>query len=167
MLSNSRIAAYLHTDHMATIAQLQELEDLIRAKAAPVLTPQLRQGLADLAATLRREVEGHFGFEEDHVFPEFLKLGESGIVMMLTHEHRSILPLASQTAALAEAALAEGAFAPQLWQEFRDTAAELVEREIFHIQKEEMGLLGAITHLLNEEIDSRLADAYVAKFGAA
>jgi hypothetical protein len=43
---------------------------------------------------------------------------------------------------------------------FRDAGAELVEREIFHIQKEEMGLLAAISALVDRDTDARLAETY-------
>ena len=45
-------------------------------------------------------------------------------------------------------------------RQFRDTGGELVEREIFHIQKEEMGLLAAISALLDEAEDTALAETY-------
>ncbi|MEW5728037.1 MAG: hemerythrin domain-containing protein, partial [Pseudomonadota bacterium] len=46
------------------------------------------------------------------------------------------------------------------WRDFADAAHELVEREIFHIQKEEMGLLAAISALVDPATDQRLAEAY-------
>ncbi|MGE4281412.1 MAG: hemerythrin domain-containing protein [Magnetospirillum sp.] len=160
MLLQSQIGALLHQDHMTTIETLQGLEELLGSTRKP---PSFDAALADklgaLAATLRAEVESHFAFEEGHLFPLFVSKGESGIVMMLTHEHRSILPLAVRVADLAVAAASQG-FDEQSWRDFRDCGAELVEREIFHIQKEEMGLLAAISALLNESEDTALAVTY-------
>ncbi|CDK97489.1 protein of unknown function [Magnetospirillum gryphiswaldense MSR-1 v2] len=160
MLLQSETGSLLHQDHMTTIETLQGLEELLsRHRQPPAVDEALGERLRALAATLRAEVESHFAFEEGHLFPLFVSKGESGIVMMLTHEHRSILPMALRVAELAGQA-AESGFDDQSWRDFRDTGAELVEREIFHIQKEEMGLLAAISALLDEAEDAGLAAIY-------
>ncbi len=165
MLSSSQIGALLHRDHMQTVETLQAIEELTtRHRAAPKIEGAVRAGLERLAATMRAEVEKHFGFEESHLFPEFIRRGETGIVTMLTQEHRAILPLALEAAGLAEAALADG-FDAAGWTAFRAAAAELVEREIFHIQKEEMGLLAAIAALLDPATDAALAETYLREVG--
>jgi hemerythrin-like domain-containing protein len=156
----TQIGTLLHEDHMTTIETLQALEEYLgRHRKAPQVDDAAKLMLTRLAATLREEVEKHFGFEENHLFPVFTAQGETGIVMMLTHEHRSILPLATQTAALASEAAAAG-FTEQSWRDFADTGAELIEREIFHIQKEEMGLLAAISALVAPDVDAGLAVIY-------
>lgn len=161
MLTQTQTGALLHEDHMATIAMLQRLEEFLgRNRKPPALDAQAAGFLGELSKTLREEVESHFGFEENHLFPEFTSRGETGIVMMLTMEHRTILPLAVQVAELAAAAAQAGAFAEQAWRDFADSGAELIEREIFHIQKEEMGLLAAISALLDAGADTRLAEIY-------
>lgn len=160
MFAQTQIGSLLHEDHMATIQTLQQVEALIRAnRKAPAMDDALRAQLTALSNTLRREVESHFGFEENHLFPVFVELGEMGIVTMLTHEHRTILPLASQVADLAAAAAANG-FDDDGWKDFADAGSELVEREIFHIQKEEMGLLAAISALVGPDMDAKLAETY-------
>ena len=156
----TQIGTLLHEDHMTTIETLQNLEEYLgRHRKAPQVDDAVKAMLTRLAATLREEVEKHFGFEENHLFPVFTAQGETGIVMMLTHEHRSILPLATQTADLASEAAASG-FTEQSWRDFADTRAELIEREIFHIQKEEMGLLAAISALVAPDVDAKLAVTY-------
>ncbi|HLO78967.1 MAG TPA: hemerythrin domain-containing protein [Magnetospirillum sp.] len=161
MLTQSQTGTLLHQDHMATIETLQKLEEFLgRQRSAPALDAKLREFLQGLAKTLRDEVESHFGFEENHLFPVFTQQGQTGIVMMLTMEHRAILPLAVQVADLAAGAVQAGGFDQQAWRDFRDSGAELVEREIFHVQKEEMGLLAAISALVDPETDSRLAETY-------
>lgn len=160
MLTQTQIGTLLHEDHMSTIETLQALEEFLgRNRAAPKVDEAAKEFLGRLAHTLREEVEKHFGFEENHLFPVFIERGETGIVMMLTHEHRAILPLAVQVAELATVA-AESGFDEQAWRDFRDAGGELVEREIFHVQKEEMGLLSAISALVGPEIDARLAETY-------
>ncbi|MEW5729939.1 MAG: hemerythrin domain-containing protein, partial [Pseudomonadota bacterium] len=109
MLTNSRTGALLHEDHMETVAMLQTLEELVgRHRTPPALDGATRETLVTLEKTIRQEVEKHFSFEENHLFPVFTAQGETGIVMMLTHEHRSILPLALQVADLAAKAQADG-----------------------------------------------------------
>ena len=161
MLMQTQTGSLLHQDHMATIESLQNLEEFLgRQRGAPVLDETVMAFLVALGGTLRQEVEKHFGFEENHLFPEFTRRGETGIVMMLTMEHRTILPLALRVADLADAAVAAGAFGEQDWRDFKDAGVELVEREIFHIQKEEMGLLAAISALVDGDTDARLAQVY-------
>ncbi|CAA7619443.1 hemerythrin domain-containing protein [Magnetospirillum sp. UT-4] len=165
MFTQTRIGALLHQDHMATIDALQELEAFLADhRAPPARGGQADSFLARLSALLRAEVEQHFAFEEGRLFPLFIARGETGIVMMLTHEHRSILPLALKVAETAARAVESG-FDDATWREFRDAGAELVEREIFHVQKEEMGLLAAITALVGPEADAELAEAYQREVG--
>ncbi|MDA8230671.1 MAG: hemerythrin domain-containing protein [Magnetospirillum sp.] len=160
MLTQTRTGSLLHQDHMRTIDVLQAIQEMThRHPSAPAVEGAVRADLERLADTMRAEVERHFGFEENHLFPLFSKQGEMGMVVMLTHEHRAILPLALEAADLAAAALA-GGFEETGWRNFRDVAAELVEREIFHIQKEEMGLLAAIAALLDPAADAALSEAY-------
>ena len=156
----TQTGALLHQAHMTTIEALQNLDEFLGSNRKP---PQMDAAVASqlklLSKTLRSEVENHFSFEENHLVTVFIAQGETGIVTMLTHEHRSILPLALQVADLAVAA-AEGGFTDESWGEFKDAGAELIEREIFHIQKEEMGLLAAISALVDPETDAALAETY-------
>ncbi len=165
MMFQTQTGALLHQDHMVTIETLQSLDGFLsRSRKAPAIDAEAQAFLSTLARTLRDEVERHFGFEEEHLFPVFTGQGETGIVMMLTQEHRAILPLAVRVADLAEAA-AKGGFGEAEWRDFREVGAELVEREIFHIQKEEMGLLSAISALVDPAVDARLAETYRALSG--
>ncbi|TAN56016.1 MAG: hemerythrin domain-containing protein [Magnetospirillum sp.] len=161
----TQTGALLHQAHMTTIEALQSLEEFLGANRKPPQVDDLvARKMKQLSRTLRSEVESHFGFEENHLFKAFIEQGETGIVTMLTHEHRSILPLAIQVADLALAA-ADAGFTDASWGEFKDAGAELIEREIFHIQKEEMGLLAAISALLDPEADEAMADTYRREVG--
>ncbi len=161
----TQTGALLHQAHMTTIEALQSLEEFLGAnRKSPQVDDLVARKLKQLSRTLRSEVESHFSFEENHLFKAFVEQGETGIVTMLTHEHRSILPLAIQVADLAVAA-ADAGFTDASWGEFKDAGAELIEREIFHIQKEEMGLLAAISALLDPEADAAMADTYRSEVG--
>jgi hemerythrin-like domain-containing protein len=156
----------LHQAHMTTVETLQGLEEFITSnRKLPAVDDLVARKLKQLARVLRSEVGSHFSFEENHLFTVFIEQGETGIVTMLTHEHRSILPLANQVADLAEAAAAAGSFTEAGWGDFKSAGAELIEREIFHIQKEEMGLLAAISALVDPETDASLADVYRTEVG--
>ncbi len=159
----SEIAKLLHADHMTTLATLQSLDELLASR--PGRLPNLKdeavrrtlQAVIDIAA---HEVGRHFAFEEGQLFPLLEACGQTGMVGLLTMEHHSILPAAQEAARLATEALAAGTFTPDGWEDFQRVAMELLEREMFHIQKEEMGLLAAIAALVSPEDDARLAAAY-------
>lgn len=162
MLTQSKIGDLLHLDHMATLEVLQTLEDFLRRQGRTVpdsRDAKVRDLLGRVLAVIGLDVGKHFGFEENHLFPLFLQQGESGIVGILTQEHAAILPLANSLSAMIAKAL-EAGFTPVSWGMVRELGAELAEREIFHIQKEEMGLLAAISMLIKAEDDEALARKY-------
>lgn len=168
MPTHTRIGALLHREHQATIQTLQGLEQFLvkqTAKRRPDTTDaHVQARLRDLLDTLEREVGRHFAFEEEHLFPLLAEKGESGIGEFLAFEHSSILPLAQELAEMTRRAQAEG-FTDMTWRAFHATGAELIEREIFHIQKEEMGLLSAIAAVVDPATDARLAETYVRVVG--
>lgn len=162
MMAQTETGALLHTDHVATIQTLQALEGFLarNARKAPDAADEaVRKVLQGLIDTLSNEVGRHFGFEEEHLFPLLADRGEAGIGEFLKQEHATILPLAEEVAAAARAALADG-FTDASWRQFHAAGLELVEREIFHIQKEEMGLLAAISMLVDPAADRELAERF-------
>lgn len=160
----TKIAALLHAEHMHTLTVLQTLEEfLIRqtAKRPPdVGQSENRTLLEGLIAAIAAEVGRHFGFEENHLFPVLAARGEAGIAAFLTEEHAAILPLAQALAADAATAIREGGFSAEGWAAFHRAGLELCEREMFHIQKEEMGLLAAIAMYVDADADGQLAALY-------
>lgn len=160
---NSRIGQLLHADHLTTLGTLQELEELlVRQGSTPpdLRRAEVRAALGTLVAVVKGEVSRHFGFEENHLFPVLAEAGQMGMTMLLISEHRAILPVAEVAGEQAEAALAAGAFTPEGWAEFREAGLEFCERELFHIQKEEMGLLAAVSALVGPDEDARLATVF-------
>ncbi|HYH19802.1 MAG TPA: hemerythrin domain-containing protein [Azospirillum sp.] len=161
----SRIGRMLHDDHLATLRALEDLDALLERQGdtPPDLTAgPARDALAAMTGIVRDEVGRHFGFEEEHLFPALRAAGQAGMTQLLISEHRAILPAAEAAGALAAQALAAGAFDPTAWQAFAEHAREFVEREMFHIQKEEMGLLAAIAALIGPDDDARLAETFKA-----
>ena len=164
----NRVCQKLYEEHAAVQALLQRLEQAVakqRDDVPDAKDPLLAKLMTDVASELPGEVDRHFSFEENRLFPLLAERGHNGIVAMLTEEHEIIRPLARELAQEAATALAGAGFLPQSWQEFHDRASELCERETFHIQKEEMGLIGALRFLLDADTDTRLAELYVAEAG--
>jgi iron-sulfur cluster repair protein YtfE (RIC family) len=160
------VSRALHEDHVATIAVLERLETLI-GRHRPSQPPS--QGgtdtarlLNDLIAALDTEIGPHFAFEEERIFPVLAEAGDREIGAYLVEEHQAILPLARRLVELAKGARAAG-FAAEAWAQFHATGAELIERLVSHVQKEEMGLLPALDDLLDEEADGRLAVEFAAR----
>lgn len=163
MMVHTETGALLHNDHVATIQSLQSLEGFLvrQSSKRPPDTADagVRAMLQGLIDTVSNEVGRHFGFEEQHLFPLLAERGEAGIGDFLMHEHATILPLANEVAESARQALEQG-FDPTHWRRFHAIGLELAEREIFHIQKEEMGLLAAISMLVDAAADKKLAAIY-------
>ncbi len=157
---SSKVGQLLHQDHVQAIALLQKLEEFLigqTSKRPPdTKNDVIVKLLNDVATIIDDEITRHFGFEEEHLFPTLAEAGETGMTAFLAHEHGMIRPVAQELGALARVALADG-FTPDSWKQFHSLGLEMVEREIFHIQKEEMGLLSAISALLDPMTDAELA----------
>jgi len=154
----------LHDEHVAMLAVLERLENLLAANG-PRNPPDATQAsvaklLGDVAAVLGDDVSHHYAFEETHLFPRFAELADPGIPEMLRQEHEIIRPLAERLVAIIAQAKRDG-FTPAIWAEFHETGGEVAEREAFHIQKEEMGFLPALDQMLDEDEDGPLQMAYV------
>lgn len=156
----TRIGGALHTEHMRTMEQLDALETLISARRPPDLA-EAAPLLEDIARALDEDVTRHFAFEEEHLFPRLHDAGAGFMVDMLTGEHAEIRPLAEGLRDACRAMVAGGCDA-ELWESFRADARDLIDRETFHIQKEEMGLLAALSQVLDATEDADLAARHAA-----
>lgn len=156
----------LHDDHMATLAVLERVEATLTKqgkKNCPAeLDANMTALLNDMTAIMSAEVTGHFAFEEEYLFPRFAEMADHGIPMMLKSEHDIIRPIAAQLGQLCKTAKVEG-FTQDAWEQFYDLGLEMVEREVFHIQKEEMGFLPAIDQMIDEDEQAELEMAYAEK----
>ena len=150
----------LHDEHLTTLGLLDRLDGLLRRLGAenPPAGDDTEAAslLSEVAANMLDESKHHFSFEEENLFPRFSAVAEPGIPAMLQAEHEAIRPLARRLAELAEAG-ARGGFSKQDWHEFQGVARELIEREVFHIQKEEMGFLPAMDQILQDNEADELA----------
>jgi hemerythrin-like domain-containing protein len=154
-----QVCRTLHDDHAATIALLERLEALLgrhnERRGPDAGDAAVARLMKDLIFTVETEVGSHFAFEEEFVFPMVASAGDGEMTELLSAEHGSILPLARRLMELAKTGR-HAAFSAEAWSEFHRTAAELIERLVSHIQKEEMGLLPALDSLLDESADAAL-----------
>lgn len=159
-----RTTRLLHDEHTAAVALLDRLDGLLARQRpnAPADAADAGVGLllGDLVTHLETESGRHFDFEEEHLFPRLREFGDGFIADLLGQEHNAIRPLAARLAALAREGRG-GAFSAESWAEFHRLGAELVERQMAHIQKEEMGLLPLLDDLLEDEADAELAASYM------
>ncbi|MBF0561561.1 MAG: hemerythrin domain-containing protein [Alphaproteobacteria bacterium] len=160
----------LHEEHMAVLALLERLENFLNKRKAdkPPANGDAETSdlLTALAASMDSEIGHHYAFEEKHLFPRFLSLGGPGVPMILRGEHDVIRPIAGRLAELARAAVS-GGFTPASWGEFHELGLEMVEREVFHVQKEEMAFLPALDQMLPPQSSAELEAAYAAMKAAA
>ncbi len=145
---NLEILNTLHQEHMTTLALLERLETVLRrhpSKKVPSNTDEeVNDVVADVVTVMENEITGHYAFEEEHLF---------------RGEHDTIRPIAKRLTDLARNARDSG-FDQETWEEFHTLGQEIVEREIFHVQKEEMGFLPALDHMLDPADDPELVKAY-------
>jgi hemerythrin-like domain-containing protein len=163
------ITKALHRDHVATLAMLEKLETALNKQGSSTApssdNSEWRSLLSELVAILEADVKGHFAFEESRLFPIFIEYIDPGIPTMLLEEHEVIRPLAETLLASSRQALESG-FDAAGWSSFHAQGIELVEREVFHIQKEEMGFLPALEQILESDDDAELSMAYSEAGGA-
>lgn len=168
-MASSALGRLLHRDHLDTIELLNALEARTtgRAQARPLdgCDERDRALAVRLIGTIDREVVGHFAFEEGVLFPILWDHGFQDMVTLLTHEHVQIGPLAGDVAAQAAVVAAGGSLDADAWAGFCRAAGELVQASLFHIQKEEMGLIQRLGVLLDAATDAALADRYRADVG--
>ena len=140
------ISRRLHEEHQATLVLWGRLEASL---AAGRLDTAL---VKNAAAALADEIDRHFRFEEETLFPRLAAGGEGDIVELLCEEHAAIRAAGARFIEIA------GDDPPHA--QLRPLVLELAERLVAHVQKEEMALLPALEDLLDEDTDRELQLAY-------
>lgn len=161
MNPNRQTSRALHEEHRANLDLLARIEQAFaRApRAAAAATPDLLRLVAALGRQIEHDVQRHFEFEERELFTRMADAGDGDIAALLAEEHEAIREVAAELAPLVCAA-AQGALDEAGWQALARGALELTERQVAHIQKEEMALLPLLDDLLDDETDRRLAMDY-------
>jgi hemerythrin-like domain-containing protein len=159
---HNRICQMLHDEHLANVALMQRIGQLLAAqgRAPPDNNQTVQRLLSDLGSGMASEVKHHFDFEESALFPYLVSISEGDVGVHLSEEHSVLRPLVAQ---LCEAAHAMGGrgFDTESWNQFRRLGAELCEQMSAHIQKEEMALLPLIEESMDSETEIRLYQDYM------
>jgi DUF438 domain-containing protein len=145
---NRQISRRLHEEHEATLALWSRLEASLAARKSDDAL------LRSAAAALAEELDRHFAFEEEELFPRLAAAGEADIGELLAEEHAAIRAAGREFIALVKSDPAG--------ERLRPLGLELAERLIAHVQKEEMSLLPSLDDVLDEETDSELTSSYAA-----
>jgi hemerythrin-like domain-containing protein len=156
---SSQVSRILDEEHRTNIALLGKIEQMVSRTAR--YEPSVAGLVGQFVASLENDVERHFRFEEDQLFPRMIDNGDGGMVALLTEEHEAIREVAAELLPLATQA-ASGAIDEAGWSTLRRCALELIERQVSHIQKETMALLPLLDDLLEDADDRELAFAYAA-----
>lgn len=159
----NRISQVLHEEHRATVALMERLEQFLarqRGKPPAAADQTAARLLSDLSTGVEAEVQRHFDFEEQKLFSFLNAAGDSAIGAHLTSEHNAMRPLGKRLAELARSGAA-GGFDRDGWEEFQRLGADLCERMLMHVQKEEMALLPLLDEMIDAETEVKLYDSYV------
>ena len=159
---SNRICQTLHDEHLANIALLQRIGQLLASQGStrPDNGQAVKRLLSDLDSGMASEVKRHFDFEESALFTYLDSIGESAIGAHLTQEHSVLRPLIAQLCETAHAMGERGSDAGS-WNQFRRLGAELCEQLSAHIHKEEMALLPLIEENMDPETEIRLYQDYM------
>ena len=130
-----------------------------RPRSATRFTPDLGNLIGQLVRALEHDIDRHFRFEEESLFPRMSDAGDGEMAALLVEEHEAIREVAAELLPLARIA-AQGNLDEAGWSKLRLTGLELVERQVAHIQKETMALLPLLDEVLDDETDRELAFAY-------
>lgn len=157
MSLSRQVSQALDDEHRANLDLLGRAERAF----ARVADPDAPALAGQLVRHLEHEVDRHFGFEEQQLFPRMADAGDGDLAALLAEEHESIRAVAAELLPLARAAAA-GTLAAADAATLKRLVLEIVERQVAHIQKETMALLPLLDDLLDDETDRELAFAYAA-----
>jgi hemerythrin-like domain-containing protein len=155
MSFSRQVSRALDDEHRANLELLGRAERVF-ARADDPEAPQLA---GQMVRHLEHEIDRHFGFEEEQLFPRMADAGDGDLAEMLREEHDTIRAVAEELLPLARAAAA-GPLSAGDAGTLRRLVLEIVERQVAHIQKETMALLPLLDDLLDEDSDRELAFAY-------
>lgn len=158
MRQTARMLQDEHRRHLALLGRVESaLARLPRGSARN--DGELQSLLSALAGQIADETERHFDFEEQQLFTRLDQAGDGDIAVLLTEEHAAMRDVASELAPLLAAAR-QGTLDDAGWQSLQQASLELVERQVSHIQKEEMALLPMLDQLLDDDTDAELSMSY-------
>ena len=162
MRFSNRVNQTLHDEHNATSALVRRLEQAIAAHRQSPPTaddPAVALLIKELAGGAVAEVERHFAFEEQALFPYLDAMGDGAIGEQLTEEHAALRPLWTRLAVLARTMAAQG-IDDVSWSEFRRVGDALCAPMLAHVENEEMALLPLVEDCMDAQTALRLHEEY-------
>jgi hemerythrin-like domain-containing protein len=156
-MNSTQVSRVLDDEHRENIALLGKVEQSFTR--ASRFEPELAALTGQLVRALERDIDRHFRFEEESLFPRMAEAGDEEMAGLLVEEHQSIREVAAELLPLARQGIA-GTLDAAGWSRLRLCALELVERQVAHIQKETMALLPLLDDVLDDDTDRELAFAY-------
>lgn len=160
MHTETETGRLLHDDHARTIGMLNRLEDFLErtdgVEAVPETDGDARALINALYRFLCDEIDQHFDFEEQKVFPVLAQAEAHELTAILTSEHAAMRLLAKRLRHLCALAVREG-FDADSWPVFRFLSEDLSERMFLHLQQEETVLLRIVESTLSPETDRLIA----------
>ncbi len=158
-MTTSQVSRLLDEEHRNLLTLLGKVEQALGR--ATRIAPDASSLIATLVGALELDINRHFQFEEELLFPRMADAGDGGMAALLFEEHEAIREVATEMLPLARLAV-QGTIDEVRWGTLRTMALELVERQVAHIQKETMALLPLLDDLLDDDTDRELAFAYAA-----
>lgn len=152
-----QVSRTLDEEHRNNLELLGKVEQALARTTKP--DAGLNGLLSQFAQALEHDIDRHFRFEEESLFPRMEEAGDGDMAALLVEEHETIREVAAELLPLARAA-ADGAIDSEGWSTLRRNALEMVERQVAHIQKETVALLPLLDDLLDDDTDRDLAFAY-------
>ena len=155
----TQVGRMLDEEHRINLELLERVERAV--SRPPESTPDLAALLGRFAHAMEHDIDRHFRFEEEVLFPLLAEAGDGAMAALLAEEHQAIRDVTEEMLPLVQD-MAEGRGDEESWDRLRLAALELVERQVAHIQKETMALLPLLEDLLDAETDGQLALDYAA-----
>lgn len=152
-----QVSRTLDEEHRNNLELLGKVEQALARATKP--DAALNGLLTQFAQALDHDIERHFRFEEESLFPRMDDAGDGDMAALLVEEHDTIREVAAEMLPLARAAVG-GTISNEDWTTLRRSALEMVERQVAHIQKETMALLPLLDDLLDDDTDRDLVFAY-------
>jgi len=158
-MNSTQVSRILDEEHRSNLDLLGKIEQAMAR--TPRFDPALGGLLGQFVRAMEHDIDRHFRFEEESLFPRMSDSGDGEMAGLMIEEHEAIREVTRELLPLARLAI-QGAIDEAGWSTLRRTALELVERQVSHIQKETMALLPLLDDVLDDETDRELAFAYSA-----
>lgn len=162
MSEGALLSELLHCEHLDTLAVAGDLEARVDTRRAGPIDVGDDADRAQLQALIRiadADIDRHYRFEEEVLFPRLVAAGLGPMVDVLVMEHDAVRAIVGPLRAAAATALGDG-FTKETWSRFREGVFDLINSVSFHIQKEELGVIRQLATVLGADADRELGRLY-------